>query len=120
MGYYGGGQGVFGSIQAAHDAEPIAQEAGKKFDEGKVDLTFLAEYFPLACEAVCRVSMYGEQKYKARGGWHAVPDGFVRYTRAMWRHLFAEEEGIDEESDQPHIAMTAWNALARLELKLRG
>ena len=49
-----------------------------------------------------------------------MPDGLRRYTQAMWRHLFAEVDEIDEESGQPHIAMTAWNALARLELALRG
>jgi hypothetical protein len=56
-------------------------QAGAKLDHGKVDLTYLAEYFPRACEAVCRCAELGEQKY-TRGGWRSVSDGVRRYTKS--------------------------------------
>lgn len=93
-----------------------------KFDTDKVDMSLL-EYFPKALEAICEVSMKGCDKY-ARGSFDSVPDGRRRYTAAMFRHYFQEGSQsfpkLDEELGLPHDYMTAWNALCRLELRLRG
>jgi hypothetical protein len=95
-------------------------QPGAKLDQDKVDLTYLAEYFPRACEAVCRCAELGEQKY-IRGGWRSVPDGVRRYTKALWRHLFRLGDDDPVPGVPPkliHDAQVAWNALARLELLL--
>jgi len=69
--------------------------------------------------AVAKVGTYGAKKY-TRDGWLKVPDGSNRYTAALARHLFAENsERIDSESGLLHSSHVAWNALARLQLKLR-
>ena len=93
-------------------------EPGAKLDKGKPKAGVLSD-FGLALLEVARVGTYGAEKY-SRSGWVEVPDGEIRYTDAMWRHLLAEkEEETDEESGFLHEAHVAWNALARLELKLR-
>ena len=94
-----------------------------KYDLGKVDLSFL-EYFPLALEAVCKVSTFGGDKGYIRGSFKDVPDYRRRYTAAMLRHYFKEgpidqEPNIDLESGLPHDYAVAWNALCRLELRLQ-
>lgn len=94
----------------------------KKADFGKVDMSLL-EYFPLALEAVCKPSEFGCTKYE-RGSFADVPNARRRYTAAMFRHFFKEgvenTPNIDKESGIEHDAMVAWNALTRLELRLRG
>lgn len=94
---------------------------GAKLDAGKVDLTFLMDYFPRALTAVCWVSEFGASKY-SRGGWRGVPDGVSRYTKALLRHLFGVGRADPIPNLDPkdvHDAQVAWNALARLELKLK-
>ncbi len=77
-------------------------------------------YFPLAIAEVSKVSEVGANKYSWKG-WEKVPDGFVRYSDALARHLLAEEhEEIDADTQMYHAAQVAWNALARLELLLRS
>lgn len=78
------------------------------------------DYFPRAIEAVSEVSTFGAQKY-AWKGWEGVEDGYARYSDAMARHLISEGKGelVDPDSGLLHAAHCAWNALARLELKLR-
>ena len=57
-------------------------------------------------------------------GWEAVPDGQIRYSDAMGRHILDEAvDGLwdDKEggSGELHATAVAWNALARLELIIR-
>ncbi len=93
---------------------------GVKDDEGKVEPSFVFEYFSKALEAVARVSMFGARKY-TRGGWRTVPNGIQRYTDAMDRHRLREGYELYDfsDSDLLHAAQVAWNALARLELMLQ-
>jgi hypothetical protein len=91
---------------------------GAKLDAGK-PMTSLLQDFGHALVEVSRVGTFGAKKY-SRGGWQTVPDGFNRYSDAMLRHYFAERyDELDAESGLLHAAQTAWNALARLEIKLR-
>lgn len=106
-------------------------EPGAKLDGDKPDASLL-ELFPRALLSVALVGTYGQAKY-TRGGWQKVKDGIRRYTAAMIRHWFKEQtEGTydqdpyyDTEIGKPfkgkirHDAQVAWNALARLELRLR-
>lgn len=95
------------------------RRAGLKFDDGKIDLTFVTEYFPLALQAVALVSAFGARKY-TRGGWRTVTDRVKRYAAARLRHIFAgEREDYDTgDSGLPHDAQVAWNALAKLQARL--
>jgi hypothetical protein len=91
--------------------------AGIKHDEGKpLVLKGFLRQFPLAIEAVARVSEFGAEKY-TWGGWETVPEGVERYGEALARHLL--QEGYDAESNMVHAAHAAWNAMARLELMMR-
>ena len=94
----------------------------KKADQGKTDMSLL-EYFPLALEALCKVSEFGCKKYE-RGSFKDVPNARSRYTSAMLRHHFQEGTGdtpeLDAEMELPHDLMTMWNAICRVELRLRG
>lgn len=94
-------------------------EPGFKDDGGKVLMGTLLE-FPLALKAVAEVATFGVNKY-TRGGWRSVSDGRVRYTDAMMRHLL-DGDGVDDGprgSGLLHEAHFVWNAIARLELRLR-
>ena len=93
--------------------------SGVKHDEGKV-LAGLIGDFGLALMEVARVGTFGAEKY-TRGGWQSVPNGRERYNDAMWRHLLASsEEVIDPESGLEHELHMVWNALAKLELRMRN
>lgn len=93
-------------------------EPGAKLDAGKTQASLLLD-FSLALTAVADVATYGAGKY-TRGGWQEVPEGIARYSDAMWRHMLKERrEFADKDSQLPHAAHLAWNALARLELMLR-
>ena len=114
------------------DPNGIGQhESGAKLDAGKVDASLLG-LFARALYQVLLVGTMGAEKY-TYAGFLDVEDGVRRYTAAMQRHYFMEEmEGIfdkDPWSDPPegkkwkdkirHDAQAAWNALARVELRLR-
>lgn len=105
-----------------HENTPVkAQEFVHKSDMGKTDMSLLA-YFPRALEAICKQSEFGCQKYE-RGSFKDVKNARRRYTAAMLRHFLAEGENepeIDEETGLEHDIATAWNAVCRLELRLRG
>lgn len=100
---------------------PKTPEEGMKFDGEKAPaMRGLIEYFPLALNEVAKVSGYGAQKY-AWKNWVHVDDGVNRYSDALMRHILAgASESHDDESGLMHAAHAAWNALARLELILRG
>lgn len=100
--------------------------AGNKADTGKSPLAqggFL--YFPRALSAVARCSEFGLKKYNLDyedRNFLEVEGGFGRYTDGMLRHLAGEvidEGGVDPEMGIPHAYAVAWNALARLEIKLK-
>lgn len=99
-------------------------EPGAKLDQDKPDLSLLVD-FAEALEEVALVGTYGMVKY-SRGGWLKVPNGIVRYTAALLRHLFKREKyDTDPWYDTPkglpfkgrvrHDAQVAWNSLARLQ-----
>jgi len=106
-----------------HGKKP--NEGGAKLDANKIDVGLLFD-FSRALMEVARVSTMGAKKY-SRAGWLTVPDGVNRYTAAFGRHIFKEQiEGeYDLESLEAgfggirHDAQIAWNALARIELRLR-
>jgi hypothetical protein len=94
---------------------------GAKLDAGKAPIMRGAvQYFPRALEKVAEVSAFGAKKY-TWNGWESVPDGALRYSDAMGRHLVGEsiDGPTDPETGLMHAAQVAWNALARLELMLR-
>ena len=109
------------SLINIYDEEEEAP-TGCKYDQGLTDMTYL-NYFPLALEAVCKVSMFGADKGYDRGSFSDVPNAVPRYTAAMLRHWLKEGAGEeinkDPESGLPHDFAVAWNALCRLELRLR-
>jgi hypothetical protein len=93
-------------------------ESGAKNDAGKPDCSLLL-LFGRALSEIAAVGTVGAKKY-SRGGWQFVPDGENRYTAAMLRHLWAEQQGmVDDDTGCYHAAQVAWNALARLELIMR-
>ena len=105
-----------------HDPNGLAaHDPGAKLDSGKNRLGLVLHGFPRAITEVGRIGTYGARKY-TDNGWMQVCDGQRRYTDAMYRHLMAEAAGenSDPESGLLHAAHAAWNALARLELLLRG
>lgn len=108
-----------GRLWQEKDPNGLAANApGAKNDAGKVDYTYLQD-ISLALAAVCRLFEFGANKY-SRGGWQHVPDGRARYTKALLRHYFKEEvEDVDPDTDMEHDIAVAWNALTRLELRLR-
>jgi len=100
-------------------------KAGVKLDAGKQPIAMgVFGYFPNALLAVADVSAYGAKKYDldyVDKNWMRVTDGIPRYTDALGRHLIKEAiDPLDDESGLHHDAMAAWNALARLELRIRN
>lgn len=95
-----------------------AHAPGAKLDRGKPDMSLLAD-FSRALYAVAEVATFGANKY-SRGGWLKVNEGFRRYTSALLRHIFpSRPSDYDPDSNLLHDAHAAWNALARLELRIR-
>lgn len=94
---------------------------GAKDDSDKVDTTLITQDMPRALLEIARVGMFGMSKGYPRGGWIEVPDGIRRYTAAQFRHDLkpAMGEEKDPESNLSHLAHSAWNAMAKLELYLR-
>lgn len=105
-----------------HELDPNGKsphEAGAKLDQGKV-MAGLLQDFSLALMSIAEVGTFGANKY-TRGGWQSVENGIERYNDAKWRHALKEHtEPVDADSGLLHTAHEAWNALAKLELILRG
>lgn len=115
---------VCSGAQPSAEADPNGTDPhtpGAKLDAGKVEMGLILNGMPRALLQIARVGTYGANKY-TRDGWLSVPDGPRRYTDAMYRHLNAEARGEVHDADTglEHAAHAAWNALARLELLLRG
>jgi len=104
------------------ETDPIGidqHSPGAKLDNGKL-LAGILQQWPRALTALLEVATFGAKKY-TRGGWQYVENGEERYTDAMFRHLIAEPlESVDPDSGLAHDAHAAWNALSRLELRLRS
>ena len=90
---------------------------GAKDDASKPRIGWYIKSFQRALLEVTKVAEYGAKKY-SENGWQHVPDGYDRYSDAMIRHYLDNSE-VDAESGLLHDAHAAWNAIARLELKLR-
>lgn len=100
-------------------AEGIA--GARKDDTGKAPIyRGVLSYFPNAIRGVALVSAFGATKY-AWNGYFYVPDGHNRYSDGLVRHLTLEAEGevLDNESGLHHDFHSAWNALARVEIRIR-
>lgn len=95
---------------------------GKKYDNGKPLAGTLVNVFPLALMAVGGCIEFGTHKYPDPNNWKLVENAKVRYQDALMRHLIKHNLGIiyDKETNLPHLAHVAWNALAILELSLMG
>ena len=95
-------------------------QPGAKIDQGKVRMHLITGGMARAITEVAKVATFGAAKY-TDGGWTSVPDGFRRYEDAQQRHAAARHmnETHDQESQLPHLAHEAWNALAKLDLYLR-
>lgn len=103
-----------------HKSKPKVNTA-LKFDDDKLPYyTVLNHQFPLAIKEVVRRSLEGHIKYEKPGEWEnwfkvAEERGVDTYNNALLRHLF--EDGEDNELQ--HDTAVAWNAIAKLEYKLR-
>lgn len=96
-------------------------EAGYKPDYGKPPvITGVLQHFPRAIRKIAETTEWGRKDHKW-DGWKDVPNGAIRYTDALGRHLIDEiiDGPIDPRTDLLHAAQVAWNALARLELILK-
>ena len=93
---------------------------GAKLDSGKIYADQILRMFANALWKVCEVGTFGANKY-TMGGWQHVPNGSVRYADAHMRHKLLEWKGElnDPDSQLEHLAHTAWNSLAELELYCR-
>lgn len=102
------------------DAPEEVAKGAIKYDGGKSPVYRGAlDYFPRALLAVAEISAFGASKYAFRG-WLDVPDGYNRYSDALGRHICKAviDGDYDPDSGLMHDAHIAWNAMARLELKL--
>jgi hypothetical protein len=96
-----------------------AHDPGAKLDAGKPRVGLMLSGFPRALLKVAEVTTFGALKY-SDNGWQQVDGGVSRYDDAKGRHLlYGYIEDIDADSGLEHLAQEAWNALAKLELKLR-
>lgn len=95
-------------------------EATRKDGKNRMDLVMTG--FPKALLAMGECMTWALSKGYNVDDWHNVPDPVRAYTGAMMRHLLKEMGGEthDEESKLLHAVHTAWNAMARLEMILRG
>lgn len=93
---------------------------GVKMDYGKNRLGLVLVGFSNSLKAVGEIGTFGAKKYTEHG-WRKVENAEERYTDAMFRHLFPDDEELyDEESGFLHAAHAAWNSLARLEFILKN
>lgn len=84
------------------DTKPNAS-GGIKFDQGKVDYTYLLKDLPVSVEEVTKVLMYGAKKY-SRSNYSKVES--ERYEAAFFRHVMAYLRGeqLDPETGYHHLA----------------
>lgn len=109
-------------MEKSTDGVPLGAD-GCKLDAGKAPVySGVLAYFPRALAAVAEVSAAGIRKGYAPMSWRGVQDGVQRYSDALARHLLRENTHDKDDgpggTGLPHMALAAWNALARLELML--
>jgi hypothetical protein len=75
--------------------------------------------FPLALERIAHHSAHNRNAREWQD-WQQVPGGFARYSNALSRHLLEETTVFAGLPEIGHATAVAWNALARLEILLRG
>jgi hypothetical protein len=93
---------------------------GVKLDGEKPNLDLVLGDFSRALMEVGKVGTFGAKEYSEHG-WLSVPRAYNRYQSALLRHNFSKEDSVyDKDSGLLHDAHRAWNALAALELYLRG
>lgn len=114
---------------SATDVAIQSSETGAKFNpseatrkDGKIRMDLVMTGFPKALLAMGECMTWALSKGYNVDDWHNVPDPVRAYTGAMMRHLLKEMGGEthDDESKLLHAVHTAWNAMARLEMLLRG
>lgn len=95
---------------------------GIKYDNGKPMVGTLVEIFPNALMEVGKCIEYGTHKYPDVHNWEKLDGAMRRYQDALMRHLIKHNLGIreDDESHILHLSHMAWNALAILELYMKG
>src|SRR4051794_41110030 len=90
---------------------------GLRYDQGKTRWDLL----PFdALNEVAKVSTMGAEKYAERNWEKGMR--WSKMVASAVRHLYARMGGerLDPETDLPHLAHFAWNALALLAYDLRG
>ena len=103
-------------------AESINEIAGKKESQTveKAPVFTFCKQMKNAIEALSLRSLYGHKRYEKGDDWEnfsRVANADFEYSNSMFRH--ALEIGGDEDELQ-HLVASAWNAIAKLELKLRS
>lgn len=111
--------------------ESIARPVLEERKVGKVKMQFFDEGFPNAITEVAKVMTWAaENKGYKPHDWKQLPNAETEFSAAASRHrvkgFIQKAEGIaaidrtDEESNIVHLAHTAFNILAELELVLTG
>lgn len=100
---------------------PLPEYHKAKFDEGKIDPTLILDDMPRAILALAKLGGWANAEKYTRASWLTVPDAEQRYKAAQDRHRLALAMGeeLDPQSGMLHEIHEVWNALAKLELKLR-
>ena len=91
-------------------------EPATRYDAGKIPY----HLFPLdAYEEICKVMQFGAKKYAERNWEQGM--SWSRVARSMLSHFISmcRGEQNDEESNLPHAAHMAWNAIVLLAYTLR-
>lgn len=112
----------FKNVESKRYSSISQHSPGAKLDHEKPKLDLVLGDFAKALVEVGKVGTMGANKYSEHG-WLSVPNAETRYLSAALRHYYnhkdEDESNIDSESNLPHLAHMAWNALAVLELYLR-
>lgn len=130
----------FGRSELFHESElellsvgktPIARPILEERKIGKVQMDLFDSGFPNAITEVAKVMTWASENkgYKPHD-WKQLPNAETEFSAAASRHrvkgFIQKAEGIaainrtDEESNIVHLAHTAFNILAELELVLTG
>ena len=115
------------SVSQGSIARPVLEER----KVGKVQMDLFDSGFPNATNEVAKVMTWAaENKGYKPHDWKSLPNAETEFSAAASRHrvkgFIQKAQGIpaiertDEESDIVHLAHTAFNVLAELELVLTG
>ena len=91
--------------------EEIKNEAGKRYDAGKLRFDLIpAEWETALAEVLTRgAAKYAERNWEKGMSWSRCYAAVRRHLNAFWRG-----EDIDKESGLNHLAHAAWGCLAIL------